>query len=100
MNEEQVSKDKMFSEMVGILGHEVAADFYISLANVRDYCKNGYAVSYARAVPQSYMEAGLRGVKVQLLYILSNMQYCRGAKDKEARSCFKNVRRILEEAGY
>lgn len=98
-NKESVNKDKMFSELCEKVGWELTADFYVSIATILDQCKNEYARTYAMAIPQSYVEGGLHGVKVQLLYVQSNLQYWRGEKAKEVKVALKKVLVQLEKKG-
>ena len=44
-----------------------------ALQAVIDNCPNPYAKQYAEAVNRSYEEYGNHGVKVQVLYVLSNI---------------------------
>jgi hypothetical protein len=44
-----------------------------ALQAVIEHCPNPYAKQYAQAVPRSYSEYGHHGVKVQVIYVLSNI---------------------------
>jgi len=44
-----------------------------AIKSVIDHCPNEYAVIYAEAMPKSFEEYGEEGVRVQILYILSNI---------------------------
>ena len=44
-----------------------------ALQAVIENCPNYYAKQYAEAVPRSFQEFGQHGIKVQILYVLSNI---------------------------
>ena len=48
-------------------------DIYQALDTLIKNCPNPWAVTYAKVVPQAYGEYGDEGVRIQILYILSNL---------------------------
>lgn len=58
--------------------------------------KSPYAQTYLRALPLSYNEYGDDGVRVQLLYVLSNLQTYRGENAREIKKIFKATIKYLE----
>ncbi len=48
-------------------------------------CKDLAAQAYLKALPDAIEEYGTHGFNVQLLYVLTNMQYWRGENAKAAK---------------
>ena len=59
------------------------------------HCKDPYALTYLQAISQAGEEYGDRGVGVQLLYCLNNMQTWRGETARETKKVFKKWAKIL-----
>jgi hypothetical protein len=57
-----------------------------AIETAKKECKNEYAQTYLRAIPEAIEMHGTEGFDVQLLYALSNMNTWRGetARDKKA----------------
>lgn len=47
--------------------------------------RNSYADAYLAALPRAHAEHGIAGARVQLLYILNNLQTWRGPVAREAK---------------
>jgi hypothetical protein len=60
-----------------------------AIAIAKKECKDPYAQSYLQALKQSEVEGGSNGVKVQLLYCLSNMRTWRGETARAVKEVFK-----------
>jgi len=56
-------------------------------------CKNPYALAYLNAIGESQELYGLRGLKTQLLYCLSNMSGWRGDNARKVKEVFKRYSR-------
>ena len=51
--------------------------------------KDQYALAYLHAIPRAIREGGEHGLKVQLLYVLSNLSTWRGENAKKVKAVFK-----------
>ena len=69
----------------------------IAIATAQKNCKDNYALAYLRAIPQSQIEYGDYGLKVQLLYCLGNMQTWRGPIARETKLIFKKMIKKMEK---
>ena len=65
------------------------SDLQDALTNVKTECKNVYAISYLNNLEQSYSQYGLEGIRIQLLYILSNTQHWRGEKARQSKKILR-----------
>ncbi len=59
-------------------------------------CKDSYAQTYLKALPLSFDEHGDKGVGIQLLYCLNNMQTWRGESARETKKIFKKWAKLLQ----
>jgi hypothetical protein len=68
---------------------------------VLEESNNPYAKTYARALPQARMEAQQMGMgadygeRLQIPYILSNLQYWRGDRAREVKAALKARHKAL-----
>ena len=56
---------------------------------VKDHCPDQYARVYAEAMGQAIEMGGTEGMKVQLVYILSNTQQWRGEMARRAKTAIR-----------
>lgn len=66
-------------------------DFRRACQNVIDFCKNGYAVSYARVGKTLHDR---RDIRVQALYILNNITHWRGPIATTTREKLKEISKL------
>lgn len=59
--------------------------------------KDPYAKSYIDGIDRAIDEYGAKGLKVQLLYVASNLGYWRGDKARQTKATFKKWDKILEK---
>jgi hypothetical protein len=62
----------------------LTANMVLRIIRDAEFKLDGYAETYVNALPRAEAEYGERGVRVQILYILSNMR-ASGPKQKEAK---------------
>ena len=61
----------------------------VAIKTARIECKNVYALTYLKAIDTAIEQYGEEGLKVQLLYCLSNMQSWRGSVARDVKKVFK-----------
>ena len=65
------------------------AELQQSICLALSECKDPYALAYLNAIDTSLQLYGSEGLKTQLLYCLSNMQYWRGPIARQCKAVFK-----------
>jgi len=73
------------------------AELVEAIETARRECKDSYAQTYLRAIDLAATEYGQKGVGVQLLYCLNNMQTWRGPTARRVKLIFKKWAKILNK---
>tara|TARA_R110000744_G_scaffold159197_1_gene275279 strand:+ start:381 stop:641 length:261 start_codon:yes stop_codon:yes gene_type:complete len=55
------------------------------LCRTKKFAHSDIAISYSLQFNNSYIEYGVRGLEVQILYVLNNLQYWRGEEARESK---------------
>ena len=63
---------------------------YKAIETAKKGCKDIYAQLYLGAITEAGVIYGEEGVKVQLLYILGNLQQWRGEEARQTKKVFKD----------
>jgi len=74
------------------------AELKSAIATAIANCKDSYAQSYLHATDEALRDYGYKGLHVQLLYCLSNMQYWRGETARRTKAVFKKYIKLLKKA--
>ena len=64
-------------------------EFYDAVETAKLECKDEYALAYLNAIGLADSFYGSEGIKVQILYVLSNMNYWRGDTARRVKKIFK-----------
>ena len=87
---------------------KVALDSIVDWATTGDNTKGfkGYALTYVGALPQAAMEGQqmegdpFKGIRMQIRYILSNIQYWKGEEAKASKEVLKLYHDSLDKSGH
>ena len=87
---------------------KVALDSIVDWATTGDYTKSGrgYALTYVGALPQAAMEGQqmegdpFKGIRMQIPYILTNIQYWKGEEARASKEVLKEYYDSLSENGH
>jgi hypothetical protein len=71
-------------------------ELYNAVAVAKKECTDSYALAYLDAIDTSGTYYGHEGIRTQLLYILNNMHYWRGATARETKAVFKKYIKLLK----
>ena len=91
----EIAKQAKQAEEAEAAAEEAPMTIYRACRLILDECKNEYAMSYARALEQAAEYGGDEALRVQALYLLSNISHWRGGHSKEVRAFLKEYTKGL-----
>jgi hypothetical protein len=90
----------MKQDMLRTLSEQEYNEVTEALRIAKEESNDGYAVTYINAVPAAFKEYGIEGYRVQLLYVLANLERWRGTTARKVRATIARTEEKIRKAQF